>query len=305
MPGTIVSHWRLIDKDFELKIEIPANTEATVYVPAQNVSRVKVKGKEVVMKGMQNGNAVYTVPSGKYEFISRDAVSELPSAAISSPVVMPGDTLAFFGDTVMVRMKTSESGLEIHYTLDGTDPGEEDPVFKSPIPVTSTCMIRARAFKGAKHSGLSKISRIDFIDPDKNGLNYEYYEGAWKRLPDFSKLKPLQTGKVYRLDLQEVPVNTNKFALLFNGKLKIEKADDYTFWLNSNDGSRLYIDGKLVIDHDGLHGAEEKEGEIFLKPGSHTIRVEFFQAGGGIFLQLLIEGGGMKKQPVPASMFFR
>ncbi len=303
--GTVVSHWRLNDKDFVLKIEIPANTEATVYVPARDISGIKVKGKEVVMKEMKNGNAVYTVPSGKYEFISQNVISQLPAAAISSPVVMPGDTLAFFGDTVMVRMKTSESGLEIHYTLDGSDPGEEDPMFKGPVPVTNTCMIRARAFKGEKRSGLSKVSRIDFIDPEKNGLSYKYYEGAWQRLPDFSKLKPLQTGKAYRPDLREVPVNTNKFALVFTGKLKIKKADDYTFRLNSNDGSRLYIDGKLVIDHDGLHGAEEKGGKIFLETGLHPIRVEFFQAGGGIFLQLLIEGGGMKKQPVPAWMFFR
>ncbi len=300
--GTIESHWLLKDQDFVLKIEIPANTEATVFIPAKNISGVNVKGKEVVMARMQDGMAVYNVPSGKYEFVSHDAVSLLSSAAVSSPVVMPGDTLAFFGDTVMVRMKTSEGGLRIHYTMDGSPPGAGDPVYKNPFPVFRTCMIRARAFRGKQGSGLSKVSRIDFIDAAKNGLNYKYYEGAWQKLPAFSKLRPLRTGRVCRLDLQEVPVNTNKFALLFTGKLKIEKTDDYTFWLNSNDGSRLFIDGRLVIDHDGLHGAEEKEGKIHLDAGSHSIRVEFFQAGGGIFLQLLIEGGGMKKQPVPPNL---
>lgn len=301
--GNIVSYWHMDGDDFLLKVEIPANTTGTVCLPAGEKQEIEVKGGEAVRQETAKGRAVYSIPSGKYEFQSKDAASSLRSAVIPAPVVIPGDTLAYFGDTVMVRMKTSERGLEIHYTLDGTAPDRKAPVYRSPLPVTYSCMVRARAFKGSEPSGLSKMSRIDFIDPRKNGLNYKYYEGAWEKLPDFRKLKPLRTGVVRQLDLQEIPLNTNKFALVFTGSLEIEKADDYTFWLNSNDGSRLYIDGKLVIDHDGMHGAEEKAGGIHLNAGRHKIRIEFFQAGGGVFLQLLIEGGGMKKQPVPASMF--
>ncbi|WP_081658613.1 PA14 domain-containing protein [Sporomusa ovata] len=50
-----------------------------------------------------------------------------------------------------------------------------------------------------------------------------------------------------------------------------------TFALNSDDGSRLYIDGNLAIDNDGIHSLAMEEASVFLNPGTHSIRVEYFQ----------------------------
>jgi hypothetical protein len=61
---------------------------------------------------------------------------------------------------------------------------------------------------------------------------------------------------------------------------------EYTFRLRSDDGSELYIDDKLVIDNDGLHGAEDKDGTVQLTAGMHALRVNFFEAGGGQELRL-------------------
>ena len=61
----------------------------------------------------------------------------------------------------------------------------------------------------------------------------------------------------------------------------------YAFRLISDDGSRLWIDGQLVIDHDGLHGAEPKDGEIELDAGEHSLRVLHFDAGADEQLTLL------------------
>ncbi|GAB3472555.1 family 16 glycoside hydrolase [Actinophytocola sediminis] len=60
----------------------------------------------------------------------------------------------------------------------------------------------------------------------------------------------------------------------------------YTFRLTSDDGSRLYIDDQLVIDHDGRHAAAPKDGAVTLTAGYHALRTEFFEVGGEQVLQL-------------------
>jgi cytochrome c len=76
------------------------------------------------------------------------------------------------------------------------------------------------------------------------------------------------------------------FALRYQGYLNIPKDNNYVFRLRSDDGSKLYIGNQLIIDHDGLHGATKKDGEISLQEGWHPIRVDFFQGAGGKYISL-------------------
>jgi len=78
----------------------------------------------------------------------------------------------------------------------------------------------------------------------------------------------------------------DNFAFLYQGYLKIPKDNNYVFRLRSDDGSRLYIGDRLIVDHDGLHGASKMDGEVALSEGLHPIRVEYFQGLGGKYLSL-------------------
>ena len=71
----------------------------------------------------------------------------------------------------------------------------------------------------------------------------------------------------------------------------------------SDDGSKLFIDDQLVVDHDGLHGASEKLGEILLQQGKHRIDVEFFEKGGDEKVELYWETKGIKKSIVPVESY--
>ena len=68
--------------------------------------------------------------------------------------------------------------------------------------------------------------------------------------------------------------------------LKIESKDNYHFRLMSDDGSRLWIDGRMVIDNDGLHGPAPKDAKVLLDAGTHTLKLRHFEAGGGEQLTL-------------------
>ncbi len=78
----------------------------------------------------------------------------------------------------------------------------------------------------------------------------------------------------------------SNFALEITGYLNIPKTNNYVFRLTSDDGSRLYIDDKEIIDFDGLHGGESRDGEIALEKGFHPFRIEYFQGGGGKVIRL-------------------
>ena len=97
----------------------------------------------------------------------------------------------------------------------------------------------------------------------------------------------------------------SRFALDFSGYVAAPADGVYTFHLASDDGSRLYIGSELVVDHDGLHAANEKSGQVILKAGRHPIRVTYFQAGGALGLEVGYEGPGLSRQPIPPSALWR
>jgi hypothetical protein len=105
-------------------------------------------------------------------------------------------------------------------------------------------------------------------------------------LPNFEKLKPV--GALYttalnipQRDFEEgFPGITDRFewfAIDYTGRFWIEKPGPYRFSLTSDDGSRLYIDGEVVINNDGLHAPLTAEGLVTLSEGLHRIRLSYFQ----------------------------
>ena len=75
----------------------------------------------------------------------------------------------------------------------------------------------------------------------KPGLNFSAYNAeTWDFLPDFKDWTPVRTGIASNFDLsyRARPENT---ALVFSGFLEISKPGSYTFYLTSDDGSKLYV----------------------------------------------------------------
>ena len=58
------------------------------------------------------------------------------------------------------------------------------------------------------------------------------------------------------------------------------------FCITSDDGSKLFVNGEMVIDNDGLHGNVRKCGSVETADGQIDIAVEFFERGGGATLIL-------------------
>lgn len=132
-------------------------------------------------------------------------------------------------------------------------------------------------------------------------LSFAYYEGSWQKLPDFGKLKPKVQGKISGFNVTAAPRKDN-FGLRFNGFLQVPRAGRYTFFLGSDDGSRLTIDGKTVVDVDGIHPYVERNAAIELTKGPHPLQVDFFELGGGEVLKVEFQGPGLGRRGVAGSM---
>jgi cytochrome c len=92
------------------------------------------------------------------------------------------------------------------------------------------------------------------------------------------------------------------FVVHVSGFVRAPRAGKYEFQIASDDGSKLWIDDKLVIDNDGLHGAgEAKTGEVELTEGDHKIRMEYFENEGDAELYLGWKMPGSEKVETIAS----
>lgn len=96
------------------------------------------------------------------------------------------------------------------------------------------------------------------------------------------------------------------FVAEAQGFLQIDQPGRYEFALRSDDGSALFINGRSIVDHDGLHGEDDiATGTIDLPAGPHAIELRMFDRRGGQFLNLKWKRpGDVDFEPVPSSALF-
>jgi hypothetical protein len=148
------------------------------------------------------------------------------------------------------------------------------------------------------------LESIGWATRADNGLNYEYYEGTWTSLPDFDSLTPTATGIAHNFDIG-LRQRDDYFAFRFTGYIKVPADGNYTFYTNSDDGSKLYIDGVLVVNNDGLHGMLEKSGYKYLLAGRHSITVDYLEYDGDNALLVSYAGPSITKTQMPVNILFR
>lgn len=111
------------------------------------------------------------------------------------------------------------------------------------------------------------------------------------QLPNVAKVVPTVDLRSERKGFG--PLESN-FVTEVLGNLDVRKPGTYTLRLVSDDGAKLWIDGRLVVDHDGAHGPTPKDKRTYLVPGSHTLRIAHFNGSGGAQLTLQWQPPGVR-----------
>jgi signal transduction histidine kinase len=65
------------------------------------------------------------------------------------------------------------------------------------------------------------------------------------------------------------------------------------------DGNRLYLGNAALVDNDGVHGAREKTGAIFLRAGKHPLHVSWFNRVNATALEIYWRGPDLPRQKIP------
>ncbi|MEP1207659.1 MAG: PA14 domain-containing protein [Rhizobiaceae bacterium] len=142
----------------------------------------------------------------------------------------------------------------------------------------------------------STISRLDKDVGPGPALQYDYFAFDFNpstvdQIPTFN---PDKSGYVNDLDVSNLDANSggdgNDYGIRYSGFLDIETGGSYDFEIGSDDGSRLLINGQLVINNDYDHGMEYKSGSVSLTAGLNSIEILFYEDGGSDNLELTISG---------------
>lgn len=120
------------------------------------------------------------------------------------------------------------------------------------------------------------------------GLQYQIYrKKAGGAFPDFARLTPIQTGTCATIDLSAIkPVPPSDFAVAWEGQIDVDREGPVLFGLHSDEGSQVLVDGQVVVSAN----SDRKEKAIVLTAGPHVLRVEYYQAGGALNLNVSLDG---------------
>jgi alpha-mannosidase len=271
-----------------------------------------------VMLPVPAGATTLTLPSNpRIRLFAATAVENLPDAARPAQPLYDVQNATLprviahrksFVDSLVVELSTPTPGTSLHYTVDGSEPTEQSPMYAGPIVVTETTKLKARALHANLDDGyvaaatFTRLGMTEPIVPAKTspGLACFYYEGSWDKLPGFDTLK---SAKSVILDSVAVPpfARDEDYGVVLSGYITVPKDGLYDFFIGSDDGSDFRIADTLLIDNDGLHGMGDVEGGVGLKAGTHQIQIRMFQKKGDEGLRLLVDGPGVRKQSVPPS----
>lgn len=216
------------------------------------------------------------------------------------PLVHPFKGVVAEDETVSITADVD--GAEIFYTLDGTVPTNQSTRYEAPFHLTEPCVVQAVAYKNGNYSWVASNYLSTKVSSGEAAVQFKLYKNyTAQQLPDFTKFgRADAVGYVSEISLVELPVDVSEdhYAAIFSSNLKITQDGLYRFRLSSDDGSRLIIDDKRVIDNDGSHSLNPVIGTIQLEKGSHIIKVEYFEDSDGQELMLEFALGDAPFRPV-------
>ncbi|SHI43951.1 alkaline phosphatase family protein [Pseudozobellia thermophila] len=210
-----------------------------------------------------------------------------------------------FNDKCEVRMENPNEEGEIRYTLDGHFPTGASNLYQKPFHLTENTVVKSAIFKNGKiRSQVGEAYfRVKAVNAPKP-VRYEiFYLNGLKFIPELNNKKANITGHCFEITSDEIRdrIKANT-AVRFTSLLEIKKEGTYKLYTRSDDGSKLFIDGKPVVDNDGDHAVKEIGGQVKLDPGLHQLEVLWFNGEGDGWLDVFMESTTLTKQILPSSM---
>jgi hypothetical protein len=296
-------------KEEQLKIEKEQKEAALAAAKAKNDADIKAKEKAVAdqkaaeaVKAARDAQvaadaaAYAATPSGPAKDAIKERISENTKKAEDAD-----KAIVVARNAVEAITKSVESNSKVITTLTDT----------IPKIVPQLTGLRTRYDED--------VSKLKEDSPYINGISASIFRLSSEpyKMPDFSSLLKSSTSYTSttlstNIDFRDFSKSfvqdkygfSTRFGATLSGFIHFPTSDNWHVFVESDDGSKVFIDGTLLVDNDGLHGMVEKKGTRYLKEGKHQFTVEFSQwdFGGGLVVRWM--SSTLPKQVIPASAFY-
>ena len=212
-----------------------------------------------------------------------------------------------FTDKAVLALTPPLPDLTLRYTRDGSMPDANSDKLSEPVTITESDTVKLALFTKAGRRGdvyalvyekqtYSPAQAATDLQP---GLKLLYNPGSFKNTAGIGQ-EPDSTLAVSGIVVPD-SIAKGSFGLRYRGYIDVPQQGVYNFFFTCDDGGKLRIDNRLVVDNDGLHGPILKSGGIALDKGPHIFELDFIEGGGGFTLDLKYSTGSEQPAPVPTS----
>lgn len=156
---------------------------------------------------------------------------------------------------------------------------------------------------GREEREMTYLPAVEDFTPHGQGVRYAYYEGPFKSTSEMLQCSPVEEGTKAGFDITSAPAEDH-FGYVFDSMVEIPERGVYQFYLISDDGARLFIDGHEVVDNDGGHSWRRRDGRVALEKGFHRIRLPYFENYMGQQLEVGMLSRSMRESPIPETMLY-
>jgi hypothetical protein len=137
-----------------------------------------------------------------------------------------------------------------------------------------------------------------------SGLKGEYYDNM-----DLSNLKLTRTDPTVNFDwgsgAPDPSIGVDSFSVLWSGQIEPLYSETYTFYLISDNGRRLWVNGQQIIDKWIDDWNVTYSGQIALSAGQrYDIKIAYFEHVGGANARLEWSSPSQPRQVIPQSQLY-
>lgn len=216
------------------------------------------------------------VPSGTEGLVVQTVVDTQPPAA---PLQLQAQVTGVQRVKLTWSPSTDNTRIReyyVYYNNDSVSTANADTTFiLTGIPLNANLDIRVKGMDISRNLG--PASNTVKVSTYFSGLFYEHTTGSWPDLDSVDWTWAEFTGKVGNFTL-DPKTQDDYYNFSFDGFLLIESAGTYQFRTTSSDGSRLYINDKVVANNDGIHDLKTvTSGNVSLAKGPQRIYLEYFE----------------------------
>ena len=319
---------------FDGQIHILTSGNYTFYTRSDDGSKLYINGEEVVnndgVHGTRERSGTIYLSNGTHNitvtYFEGTGAAEVLEVAYSGPDfakrAISSDLLCFTGENDNIKVPTSLAAIPLSQESikiswkDNADNEDGYEIYSSQQPMGQFDIIATTEQNQTSfvHEGLNPSSTYYYkikavsnkgesnFSTYQQNLKYSYYPILVQNLnePMFTGIEPEIEGYIDNFYLSPATKSTN-FAFKFEGKIKIQKTGEYSFYSMSDDGSKIFINGVAVVDNDKDQPFEGSKvtGRILLEKGEYPIVVGYRQKTSGYGLEIGFSGPDFSEQIIP------